>query len=144
MRNHAIVQAVMKVKGVYDGEIDGLWGLLSQDAIRMWATDTSFDPALPTRGQPFAVGQALPKGLAWRTLNGEAQIVYTLIPAAEVSKVNELLSKFKPLTMEQVEVHCGIRPAPAPAPVAQSKQPPLPTKVEKVPVPDAKDSSVSE
>lgn len=137
MRNYAVIQAVMMVKGVYDGEIDGLWGPLSQDAIRVWATDTSFDPALPTRGQPFTIGQKLPKGLSWRMKDGEQQIVWDGMPKGEAAKVDELMSKYQPLTMEQVEIHIGLRqPQTKPVPAAQAKPLPLPTKVKVESAPD--------
>ena len=130
----AVLQAIMKVFGVYDGAIDGLWGPKCVDAIKDWARDDSFDPAIPTMGSIFVPLCRLPKGLSWVKKQGVYQIDYSLLRAADKEKVKQYLSEYKPITVSAVhDQHdtehdtpqvAVIQPAAkAAAPVAKPTQP---------------------
>lgn len=96
----AVLQAAMQAKGFYDGAIDGVWGPKCCDAINLWASDESFDPALPTRGQVIVYPKKLPKGLSWSTVQGKIGINYALF--SEADKLKQALDKYVPVTVEAV------------------------------------------
>lgn len=97
----ATQQAVMKMRGFYDGAIDGSWGPKSVTAMRDWSMDESFDPALPTRGYPLSSPSRLPKGLVWKP--GAANTIsYALLPEADRAAVDALLATFEPLTASAI------------------------------------------
>lgn len=118
----AIQQAVMTVRGFYDGAIDGSWGPKSVTAMRIWEMDASFDPALPTRGYPLSSPSRLPKGLVWRS-GASNTITYALLPAEERARVDALLATFDPLTAsvinDQLEPKQVVQPAVQAAPQPQ-------------------------
>lgn len=130
----AIQQAVMKVRGFYDGAIDGSWGPKAVNAMRDWSLDASFDPALPTRGYPLSSPSRLPKGLVWQP--GVANTIsYALLPEAERKEVDALLATFEPLTasaindqlepkqeVKPVEVKTEVQPTPPPTQQNQQQQ----------------------
>ena len=95
----AVLQAIMKMLGLYDGAVDGLWGPKCVDAIKEWARDESFDPAMPTLGAIFVAPCRLPKGLTWVKRQGVYFIDYSLLPSADKAKVdakaNKVLGKKK-------------------------------------------------
>ena len=94
----AVIQAVMTVRGLYDGAIDGVWGPKCVSAIRDWERDDSFDPALPTKGMMFQAPGRLPKGLMWKP-GRSLTIMYSSLPADEAAEVTRLLeTEYAPLT----------------------------------------------
>lgn len=94
----AVIQAVMTVRGLYDGAIDGVWGPKCVSAIRDWERDDSFDPALPTKGMMFQAPGRLPKGLMWKP-GRSLTIMYSSLPADESAEVTRLLeTEYAPLT----------------------------------------------
>lgn len=98
----AVVQAVMRVRNLYDGAIDGVWGPKCVASIRDWERDESFDPALPTKGMMFQAPGRLPKGLMWKPGRG-LSIMYAALPAAEAAEVTRLLeTEYAPLTNDMI------------------------------------------
>lgn len=119
----ALLQAIMKMLGLYDGAIDGLWGPKCVEAIKEWAKDASFDPAMPTLGAIFVPPCRLPKGLSWVRRQGVYQIDYSLLPATDKAKVDAYLAEYKPVTNAAVHAQHDIEgDAPAPTPVEKVQQ----------------------
>ena len=118
----AVQQAVMTVRGFYDGAIDGSWGPKSVAAMREWSMDASFDPALPTRGYPLSSPARLPKGLVWRA-GASNNLTYALLPEAERKAVDDLLATFEPLTASAINDQLEPKPEAKPVEVKTEVQP---------------------
>lgn len=116
----ATLQAVMRVRGLYDGDIDGVWGPKCVSALKEWERDASFDPALPTRGMMFQPTNRLPKGLMWKPGRG-LSILFAGLPSAESVEVQRLLdSEYVPLTADMINAGLNV----------EAPNIPLPLKVE--------------
>lgn len=137
----AVLQAIMKMLGLYDGAVDGLWGPKCVDAIKEWARDESFDPAMPTLGAIFVAPCRLPKGLTWVKRQGVYFIDYSLLPSADKAKVDALLAEYKPVTnsaiheQHDIDGDAPVQQAAAKVPTkpvqpvtTQSQQPATPVK----------------
>lgn len=56
-------QLIMRLKGFYNGKLDGIWGPKSIAAKQKWEADTSYLPAIPTNGFPLGNRGPYPRGI---------------------------------------------------------------------------------
>jgi len=96
------IQVIMTFLGYYDGVCDGVWGPKCIAAKRQWEYDDSFEPAVPSNGDPFTGRDRLPKGLMYARGNG-LKIVCLRMSKEEAEKI--LKEKGELVTTDHIEKH---------------------------------------
>lgn len=73
---HKSQQVYLRELGFYTGEIDGIWGQKSHEAMKLWVESPKFGPANKKRGTgPIIPFERLPKGYSWGVLDGQRCVV---------------------------------------------------------------------
>lgn len=98
-------QAIMAVLGLYSGRCDGAWGPDTIAAKVEWESRDDFDPAVISRGAPFAPGCKLPKGFSWLSGN----LVSTKVKEADIQAA--ITKSGGLLTSAEVDKHVMPEPA---------------------------------
>lgn len=96
------IQVIMTFLGYYDGVCDGVWGPKCIAAKRQWEYDDSFEPAVPTNGDPFTGRDRLPKGLMYARGTG-LKIVCLRMKPEDAEKI--LSEKGNLITTDHIEKH---------------------------------------
>ena len=55
-------QQILQLKGLYNGQLDGIWGPKTIEAMKKWEAK-GFAPGLPQNGMPLANKGPWPKGI---------------------------------------------------------------------------------
>lgn len=96
------IQVIMTFLGYYDGVCDGVWGPKCIAAKRQWEYEDSFEPAVPSNGDPFTGRDRLPKGLMYARGNG-LKIVCLRMTSEDSEKI--LKEKGELVTTDHIEKH---------------------------------------
>ena len=56
-------QLIMRLKGYYNGKLDGIWGPKTIAAKQKWEMDPSYVPAIPNNGLPLGDRGPYPRGV---------------------------------------------------------------------------------
>lgn len=87
-------QLILQLKGFYNGQIDGIWGPKTIEAMKKWER-SGFAPGLPSGGMPLANKGPWPRGIR-KAEDG-------LLTCAEVEqKLSEKKVSFKSKASEEV------------------------------------------
>ena len=89
-------QYMLAVEGFYNHKIDGVWGSMSQTAMRSFSNKDNFKPA-KVRGEfsffiPYSV---LPKGYTWGNVFGQRSVILRKEKGSKVSLVEWLTNMEK-------------------------------------------------